>query len=253
MFLLLTEVAYFLFQIDSLSLSHTHTHTHKHTYTHTHSHTHTLTHTHTHTHTLTHTHTHTHTHSLSLSLTHFHTHTLSHLHTDVGFTHMSSSLMWNLLIMLSINHWNMPVYLYGILAHWWHKLTVRNKVGAVPRCEVWVCDGSLSGIAGSNTAGAWISVCCVCCVLSGRGLCYGRSLVQKSPTEWGVSECWREVSIMRMPWPNRGCCAVEKKIGSSGLWHIMVPSQISSTDIWQLIVFNKVGSSGLQHKVSGTD
>jgi hypothetical protein len=31
--------------------------------------------------------------------------------------------------------------------------------------------------------GAWMPVYCECCVLSGRGLCGGRSLVQSSPTE----------------------------------------------------------------------
>ena len=34
------------------------------------------------------------------------------------------------------------------------------------------------------------------------------SLVQRSPTECGVSECDREVSIMRRPWPTMGCCAI---------------------------------------------
>jgi len=37
----------------------------------------------------------------------------------------------------------------------------------------------------------------------------GCSLVQKSSTERGVSECDREASIMRRPWPTRGCCAME--------------------------------------------
>ena len=35
-----------------------------------------------------------------------------------------------------------------------------------------------------------------------------RSLVQRSPTECGVSEYDREVSIMRKPWPKGGCCAI---------------------------------------------
>jgi len=35
-----------------------------------------------------------------------------------------------------------------------------------------------------------------------------RSLVQRSPTECGVSECVRESSIMKRPWPTRGSCAV---------------------------------------------
>ena len=32
-----------------------------------------------------------------------------------------------------------------------------------------------------------------------------RSLVQRSPTACGVSECDREASILKCPWPTRGC------------------------------------------------
>jgi len=35
------------------------------------------------------------------------------------------------------------------------------------------------------------------------------SLVSRSPTERGVSECDREASIMRRTWPTGGCRAVE--------------------------------------------
>jgi len=35
----------------------------------------------------------------------------------------------------------------------------------------------------------------------------GRSLVQRSPTDCGVSEGNREPSKMRRLWPSRGCCA----------------------------------------------
>jgi hypothetical protein len=31
---------------------------------------------------------------------------------------------------------------------------------------------------------------------------------QRSPTECGVSECDREVSIIRRPWPSGGCWAI---------------------------------------------
>jgi hypothetical protein len=54
-----------------------------------------------------------------------------------------------------------------------------------------------------------MSVCCECCVLSGRYLC-----VQTSPTECGVSECDREASIMRGPWPTGGCYTTGKKSDS---------------------------------------
>jgi len=39
----------------------------------------------------------------------------------------------------------------------------------------------------------------------------GRSLVQRSPTECGVSECDRESSVMRRPWSTRGCCFTVKE------------------------------------------
>jgi hypothetical protein len=39
----------------------------------------------------------------------------------------------------------------------------------------------------------------------------GWSLVQRSPTECGVSECDREASIMRRRRPPRGCRAIGKK------------------------------------------
>jgi hypothetical protein len=49
----------------------------------------------------------------------------------------------------------------------------------------------------------------VCCQVEVSAT--GWSLVQRSPTECGVSECDREASIMRRPRPLRGCYAIEKK------------------------------------------
>ena len=39
----------------------------------------------------------------------------------------------------------------------------------------------------------------------------GWFLVQRSPTECGVSECDSETSIMRRPWHTGGCCSTEKQ------------------------------------------
>jgi hypothetical protein len=47
--------------------------------------------------------------------------------------------------------------------------------------------------------GAWMSVSCECCLLSGTELCVGMITVQRSPTECGVSECDRVASIMGRP------------------------------------------------------
>jgi hypothetical protein len=52
-----------------------------------------------------------------------------------------------------------------------------------------------------------MSVSYECCVLSGRGLYVGLITRPESPSEWGVSGCDGEASIMRRPWPTMGCCA----------------------------------------------
>ena len=44
-------------------------------------------------------------------------------------------------------------------------------ISVAEQSKVWVYGRSLAGIRSSNPAGAQISVCCDCCVLSGRGLC----------------------------------------------------------------------------------
>ena len=60
--------------------------------------------------------------------------------------------------------------------------------------------------------GAWIFVCCECCVLSGRGLC--DELITR-PEEsywlWCVVVCDLETSRMRRPWPALGRSTTAKK------------------------------------------
>ena len=61
--------------------------------------------------------------------------------------------------------------------------------------------------------GAWIFVCCDCCVLSGRGLC--DELItrpEESYRLWCVVVCDLETSRMRRPWPALGRRATEKKL-----------------------------------------
>ena len=58
------------------------------------------------------------------------------------------------------------------------------------RSKAWVCGHSLDGIAGSNAAGGQRCVCLVsvvCCQVEVSAT--GWSLVQRSPTECGVSVC----------------------------------------------------------------
>jgi hypothetical protein len=63
--------------------------------------------------------------------------------------------------------------------------------------------------------GAWMFVCCECCVLSGRGLC--DKLItrpEESYRLWYVVVCDLETSTMRRPWPalGRSATAQKKKI-----------------------------------------
>ena len=60
--------------------------------------------------------------------------------------------------------------------------------------------------------GAWIFVCCECCVLSGRGLC--DELItrpEESYRLWCVVVCELETSKMRRPWPALGRSVTLKK------------------------------------------
>ena len=55
--------------------------------------------------------------------------------------------------------------------------------------------------------GAWMSVSCECCVLSGRGLCDEMiTCPQGSYRLWFVVVCDLETLWMRWPWPTGGCC-----------------------------------------------
>jgi hypothetical protein len=58
--------------------------------------------------------------------------------------------------------------------------------------------------------GPWMSVVSVVCFQV--EVSATTSLVQCSPTECGVSECDRGVSIMRRPRPTRGCCTMGKRM-----------------------------------------
>jgi hypothetical protein len=49
-------------------------------------------------------------------------------------------------------------------------IPVLSLTPVTARSKTWVCGRSLAGSVGSNPAGAWMSVSCGCCVLSGKGL-----------------------------------------------------------------------------------
>jgi hypothetical protein len=62
----------------------------------------------------------------------------------------------------------------------------------------------------------------VCCQVEVSAT--GWSLIQGSPTECGVSECDREASTMRRPWPAKAVKPLKKKLTNEleRLWYVAV-------------------------------
>jgi len=107
-------------------------------------------------------------------------------------------------LVLNIWHWVfICVKLYKVYAI---TLAACWPTPVAARSNAWVCGSPLAGMAGSNSAGAWVFVSCECRLLPGWA---DHSI---SPTGCGVSECDLETSIMRGSWPIRGCCAMVKKL-----------------------------------------
>jgi len=79
------------------------------------------------------------------------------------------------------------------------------------RSKAWVC-GRSGEIMGLNPTGAWMPVCCECCMLSGRGLC--DEVITRPEGSYGL---WCvvvydiESSWMRRPCPTGGCYAKKKE------------------------------------------
>jgi hypothetical protein len=102
--------------------------------------------------------------------------------------------------------WNLNAELFLI----YKSKPTSESIPVATSSKAWVYGRSLGGIAGSNpTGGMGACLSVVCCQVEVSTS--GWSLVQRSPTFCGVSECDREASIMRRPWPTRGCCAMGKK------------------------------------------
>ena len=88
----------------------------------------------------------------------------------------------------------------------------RNILGHVHKCRSQWPNGLRRGSAATRLSGSWDRIppgqqclsleSVVCCQVEISAS--GWSLVQRSPTECGVSECDSEALIMRRPWPTRG-------------------------------------------------
>jgi hypothetical protein len=80
--------------------------------------------------------------------------------------------------------------------------------------KAWFCCRWLTrdcGFESRRSYGCSSLVSVVCCQV--EVLSSGWSPSQRSHDEFGVSECDRETSIRRRPWPIRGCCTTEGRDG----------------------------------------
>ena len=77
--------------------------------------------------------------------------------------------------------------------------------------------------------GAWMFVCCECCVLSGRGLCDALiTRPEESYRFWCVVVCDLETSRMRRPWPTLGRNATRKNKPTFTTEHETVKTKLKS-------------------------
>jgi hypothetical protein len=81
----------------------------------------------------------------------------------------------------------------------------------------------------------------LCCQVTVFASCL--SLVQRIPTECGISECYLEALIMRRLWSNRDCCAVRRK----DLYEGNVPVIMCSILFKSLKI--KTKENEIQHKI----
>jgi hypothetical protein len=82
------------------------------------------------------------------------------------------------------------------------RLLLTESVPVAARSKAQVCAARLLKLLVRIPLQAWMSVCCECCVLSGRGLCGGPiSRPEEYYRLWSVVVCDLETSCTRRPWP----------------------------------------------------
>ena len=110
--------------------------------------------------------------------------------------------------------------------------------------------------------GAWMCICCECCVLSGRGLC--DKLITRPEESYRlrcVVVCDLETTRMRRPWPALGRSATAEKkselhdiwsfptmkIASTGLWHA---DWRMDSDFWRPVLLKRPWLCTSRHRVT---
>jgi hypothetical protein len=82
----------------------------------------------------------------------------------------------------------------------WNHYVPTKPVPVVARSKAYVYGRSPAVIVGSNPTGAWMFICCLRCVLSGRGLCDELiTRLEESYRLWCVVVCDQGTSWTRRP------------------------------------------------------
>ena len=100
-------------------------------------------------------------------------------------------------------------------SQWPRGLRRRSSAARLLRLWVWI------------PRGAWMFVCCECCVLSGRGFCDGLiTRPEESYRQWRVVVCDQETSKTRRLKPATGLCKIHP------LWVVKPGKQINRIFEW---------------------
>ena len=132
---------------------------------------------------------------------------------NIGCLVLSPDSLWVFWTLLCLWHfllYFLSVYVIKVYrrSQWPHGL--RRRFAATRLLRLWV----------RIPPGAWMSVCCECWVLSGRGHCDGLITRPEEPYRlWYVVVCDLETSWIRRPWPTGGCRPKNKQI-KAYLWLI---------------------------------
>jgi hypothetical protein len=102
-------------------------------------------------------------------------------------------------------------------SQWPRRLRRRSAAARLLRLWVWIQPVT------------WMSLCCECCVFSGKGLCVGLITgPEESYGLWCVVVCELKTSWMRRAWPNGGCRAKTKKNLRFSLPSDLLPSRFTT-------------------------
>ena len=101
--------------------------------------------------------------------------------------------------------------------------------------------------------GAWMFVCCECCMLSCRGLC--DELItrpEESYRLWCVVMCDLETSRMRRPWPSLGRSTTENK-QANGSVEVSVAVVTTAVAVPETLVFGYSTLDGILAVIVGRE